>query len=246
MNIGYFRVSKEDETIQDLDVHIRKVKEMFGVEFDKIYKERASAYDLSKISKRTEFFRMLRDIFPASRLEEIFTAKPRNQEIKLFVWDFDRIMRNLTLNLYFIILCDVFNVTIYSYKDGKTQKKHDETPSETFARYMLNSVHAFAGQQYSYTISTNVRKNVVSGTGVTRSTNNQKWGRYFNATEDNEEKDNNGRVKLDVETADKLFKDIKRMLNVGKRQKEIQDRVARKYKIKVSNSYISKIKVSSW
>lgn len=242
MNIAYFRVSKEDETIQDLDRQIDVVEHFFNVKFNKVYKERGSAYDLKKIQKRTEFFELIKDLFHNYNIEYLFNGRyTKWEEINLYIWDYDRIMRNIQLNTLFIVLCDLFNVTIYSYKDGKTIKKKDETPSETFARYMLNSVHAFTGEQYSYTISTNTKKSVVKKNGVTASNKGKKWGRSFTTTKGK-------RIILSVEEAENIQKYIHDLISRYERRNAfgyypliIKD-VAQKYKIKISRSYLTKLK----
>jgi len=244
MNIGYFRVSKEDETIQDLERQIKVVQEFFSVEFDKVFKERGSAYNLEKISNRSEFFALVDHIFTGRemKLSDIFyKIKPKDSKINLYVWDYDRIMRNIQLNMLFIVLCDLFDVTIYSYKDGKTVKKDEETPSETFARYMLNSVHAFTGQQYSYAISTNVKKNINRNNGVTSSSYGKKWGRSFTGV--------NGKTKELTpeevgELRDFIINEIKKWekKNAWGYGPKIKKDVALEFAIKISDGYISKLR----
>lgn len=242
INIGYFRVSKEDETLQDLDSQIEAVQQLFNVKFDKIYKERGSAYDLNKIHKRTEFIRLLKDLFKDSTIKDVFIAHNKTSKINLYVWDYDRIMRNIALNTLFLSLCDLFDVTIYSYKDGKTNKKENETPSETFARYMMSSIHAFTGQQYSYTISTNIKKVVEHKKNISaRSKDGKKWGRPFTGL--------NGENILLTERQESLLN--KRILKLVKGYEKmkfkgyyssIQDEILRKQGIRISKQYISNVR----
>lgn len=246
MNIGYFRVSKEDGTIQDLDRQIEAVQDFFGVTFDKVYKERGSAYDLEKIHRREEFFKLIDNIFLANvnTINGVFSQRSTNgssESINLFVWDFDRIMRNIKMNLMFLTLCDIFDITIFSYKDGKTQKKPSETPAETFSRYMLNSVHAFSGEQYSYTISTNVKKNVQKPNGVTSSSYGKKWGRWFRDEDGNP-------VEMSLQRAEEMENKIMQWIRDNEKKgkygyyKKMQESILDEYGVQVSASYLSKLK----
>jgi len=244
MNIGYFRVSKEDEKEQDLERQVDVVQNFFGVKFDRVFKERGSAYDLEKLSKRAEFLQMLDEIFfsgPQTPSEMFTNAGRDKKNIRLYVWDYDRIMRNIQRNLLFMVLSDLHDVTIFSYKDGKTKRKPDETPSETFARYMMMSIHAFTGQQYSYTISTNTKKQVERSDGITSSSYGKKWGNSFVAV-------NGERKKLSPEKAAEV-RDfiIAEIVRFEKRRSwgygpEIKKKVAQKFGLSISNAYISKLR----
>lgn len=242
INIGYFRVSKEDETLQDLDSQIEAVKDFFSVDFDVLYKERGSAYDLNKIHKRTEFLNLLDKLFCNTSLKDVFLGNFESSNVNVYVWDYDRIMRNIALNTLFLALCDLFNVTIYSYKDGKTRKNPDETPTETFARYMLLSVHAFTGEQYSYTISTNIKKSVEKPKNLSaRSKYGKKWGRQFTGV--------NGEKIILTDRQEillrrrilKLVKEYEKMKFKGY-YKSIIDEMERKHGLRISKQYISNVR----
>lgn len=245
LDVGYFRVSKEDESLQDLEAQIISVKNKFNISrFFRIFKERSSAYDLNKLEKRTEFLNLCNFLFDANNktIDMLFRPNIHSFEpINLYIWDYDRIMRNIQLNTLFIVLCDIYNVTIYSFKDGKTLKKIEETPSETFARYMLNSIHAFSGEQYSYTISTNIKKSVTQENGITFSRNGKKWGKKFR---------NSLGESIDL-TSDSILKLNKKILklcryyehrNIKSYYSLIIESVKRKNDILLDKSYISRLR----
>ena len=243
--IGYFRVSKEDETEQDLDAQIEAVKDKFNLKSDLVvFKERGSAYNLDKITNRVEFFKMLEVIFSSkfNTIEDLFAQKFLISEpIELYIWDYSRIIRNFEYSLLFGILCDFYNVTIFSFKQGVITKKEEEKPSETFARYVLYSINAFSNEDYSWNISQNVKKNVMKDKNITFSSKGNKWGGQFRDSEGNN-------VKLSAKDITKLNNRIKKLIEWHIYNKkvgyydEIVQSIIKEFKIKISKGYISKIK----
>lgn len=188
MNIIYLRVSKEDETLQDLDVQAIKLKEKYELLKDAvIYKERGSAYNLDKINQRAEFFNVLHLCFDSNKvtIDDIFLGKIKKAQVNIGVWDYARIIRNFHLNLLFSILSAMSDVTIYDYKTGIIEPNNKTTPAKKFSDLILASIQAFDSEQYSYTISQNVKKSVVEIKDTTFSRDGKKWGGQF---KDKEEK----------------------------------------------------------
>ena len=253
MKIGYFRVSKEDETEQDIDRQIEVVKDKFNLGADfVVFKERGSAYDLDKIHKRKEFFRMLEVMFASSlvTINELFSKQvlvPAD-EIELYVWDYSRIIRNFELNLLFGILCDFYNVKIFSYKQGLIQKKENEKPAETLGRYILYSINAFSAEEYSWNISENVKKSVKMEQNLTFSSDGNKWGAQFRGTSDNVRANAKGHVKLSPQEIRGLNTKILNLVKVfeGSGEKGFYDKIissiAKDKGILISKAYITKIR----
>ena len=237
MNIGYFRVSKEDETIQDLDLQIQKVKEKFNLKDLIVYKERGSAYDLEKIHKRTEFKRLLNFIFDSENvtIEDLFFNKIKiKEQINLYVWDYSRIIRNMELNILFSLLSDKFNIEIISYKQTAIKKRIDETPTEKMLRMMMTTIQAFSSEEYSYNISTNVKKVVETRKGITYSNKGNKWGRKLK---------NSSGVYVDIGLDKQLEMNafILKKIHYHSYPKVIT-MVIKEFDIKLSKGYISKLK----
>ena len=175
-NIIYLRVSKKGEGLQDLEAQLPPIIEKFNLKDYVVFKEKGSAYKVENIKKRTEFLKILDIMFSADNvtIKDLFLGYTPTQEINLYVWDYHRIMRNFELNLLFSLLCDFFNVNVYSYKQGKINKKEHEKPFEKFARYMFFSINAFSSEDYSWNISENVKKAIVKNGKTTRSRDGSK------------------------------------------------------------------------
>ena len=244
MNIGYFRVSKEEEKTQDINTQIKAVFEKFKLDKKTlVLKERGTAYKKEKIFKRIEFLKLLEILFDAKKtnLYDVFLGNFERKNINFYVWDYHRIMRIFELNLLFSLLCDLYDINVFSYKQEHIKKKEDEHPIEKFVRYMLLSSNAFSSEEYSYTISSNVKKNVVKKEGnLTLSSKGNKWGKKI--------RDINGKEIKNVEIIEKIIRRIKYLILKYERNKEynyypkiIKD-IEKKYKAKISKAYITKIK----
>lgn len=237
MNIGYFRVSKEDEKIQDLDSQIKAIKDKFEVKDLVVFKERGSAYDLNKIKNRVEFRKVLSILFDSEEitLDDLFFGNIKRKDINFYVWDYHRIIRHLEYNLLFGLCCYFFNVTIYSHKQGVIERNPDDIPTKRFVAVIMDSANAFDSEQYSWNISENVKKSVNIEKGITVSKEGKKWGRKF--------KDLSGKNKsLSVKQIVSLRRRINFMLDNSYSQKEIILDIEKRFKIKISNAYISKTK----
>jgi len=238
MNIGYFRVSMEGETIQDLDRQIEYITKDKGIKLDHIYKERGSAYDLDKIHKRKEFLKVLDILFDSDDItvKDIFLRRIKRKDINLYVWDYSRIMRNLEFSLLFSILCTLCNVTIISMKAGESKFKivEDMPPTEKLVKYMTLSVNAYAGEQHSYDTSMNIRRAVKVDKGMSVSSYGNKWGgqlKYLDHTKENHHM-------ADIETVRKVDRYIISLLK-DYSYSIIIERVAKKFSISISKGYIT-------
>jgi DNA invertase Pin-like site-specific DNA recombinase len=245
LNIGYFRVSKEEENGQDIDSQILKVKEFFNVDYDFLLKERGSAYDLNKIHKRTEFLRLISLMFRNTSLEDVFTGNFKRKEINLYIYSYDRLMRNIRLNTLLMVLCDLFDVKIYSFRENKEipLKKEEETPSETLGRYLHIAIKSYSSEEYSNAISSHIKKVVVKKKdGTSRSAkDNKKWGRQFTDIEGNNvsitEKEENGLRKRIIYLIIKFER-----MNFKNYYNDIIEDISRNRGISITKAYISKLK----
>lgn len=243
LNIIYSRVSKKDETLQDLEIQEQKIIEKFELKQQIILKERGTAYNLEFVNKREKFIELLNLCFNAnnSTIIDLFLQKYEKKRINIYVWDLNRIMRNLKFNLLFSILSLIHEVSIYSYNDHEINYKGDDTGQEFFI-LLLAMMSAKKAEDYSKDISKNVRKHVVHKKGVTYSTKGNKWGAKFNATKDNLYQNDKGKVELTPKKIHNMQKFIYKLKSNNLMYKDIIQKVAKKYKVKLSNSYISRIK----
>lgn len=237
MDIAYFRVSKEEKGRQDLDTQIRKVFEKFNLPQEtKVYKERGSAYDLNKFHKRKEFITLLEELFGAkdTSIYDLFIRNVERKDINLYVWDYSRLMRNLEFNLLFSIMCCFHNIKIFSYKDGKFEIQDEATPTLKLGSYMLLMVQAYSGEEYSYNISTNIKKVVKQENGVTVSSKGNKWGRGKKDLHDN-------KVEISTEKENEMYEDVIELLKKGITQREISRIVSEKHNVYIAPSTVNKI-----
>jgi len=163
MNILYIRVSTEEESKQDPQQQIDAILDKFELSDYKVYQERGSAYDLKKIHRRQEFFKILELCFDCNEttVKDLFMSKIPKRDINLYVWDYSRIIRNIELNILFSLLSDWFGVKIISYKDRSIMKDSEtKTPTEKMVKLMMNTISAFSAEEYSYTTGQNIRKSV--------------------------------------------------------------------------------------
>lgn len=239
MNIGYFRQSMEGENVQDLNRQIKVVIDYYKPDNIIIYKERCSAYNLDKISKRTEFMALLIVLFDFDTvtLKDLFTDNIKKKEINLYIYDFSRIMRNIELSLLFGILCNNYNITVYCYKDKSIFKFNNNiTPSEKIVRYVMLSMNAFSSEDYSWNTSQNIKKSRVIDNGMSVSSYGNKWGgqlKYKDHTKINPHM-------ADIDTVRIIEKYI---LSIIKKFSYpiIIKKVLEKYNISISKSYLTKL-----
>jgi len=250
LRLGYFRVSKEDESLQDLDIQVEAVKEKFNLGDElTVFKERGSAYKLENIRNRKDFLELMRIMFHSNHttIEDLFLGNVARQDMELYIWDYHRVIRHFEFNLLFGMLCDFFDIKIFSHKQGYIEKKDSEKPTEKFTRYLLYSANAFSSEEYSWNISENVKKTVKSDHGITVSSKGNKWGSKFKDSAGN-------KVELPIDKIDAMNKQLKSLIhkqkehnktNHGKRKityKYIIDVINKKFGVELSNAYITGIK----
>jgi len=245
MNIIYLRVSKEDESKQNPEQQLNKILEKFKLKDYKVYTDRGSAYDLKKIKKRESFIRILDLCFNSKKttIENLYLNEFEQSDINLYVWDYSRIIRNIELNLFFSLLSYWFGVKVHSYKDKQILKENkEETPTQRLTRLMMNTISAFSSEEYSYTISTNTKKSYDNGFSVDKNgKRGVKWGNKFKGTLDNPRNNDKGKVDLTRKELASLNRRILFLVKDNKHKVIIED-IKKRFKIKISSSYISKVK----
>lgn len=244
MNIIYLRVSKEGEGVQDIEAQKIKIIEKFNPKDPIVLQEKGSAYDLKNIHKRKQFRKLLLECFDGATItiEALFFNEKPTKKINIYVWDCERIMRNLEYSLIFLILCDLFDVTIYTYKDGKLKDNQEETPTKKMIRYMTYALQAYQGEQYSYTTGQNIRKAFVKKEGSAYSRKyGLKVGRNFTTA-------NGDKINLSADKLALLNHNIRRMhkyyekRNDGPYYERLMLYVQKRYGLKVSKSYVSRLR----
>ncbi len=246
MNILYIRVSTEDITKQDPQQQIDAIIEKFKITDYKIYQERGTAYDLSKIHKRHEFFRILELCFNSTNttINDLFLSKLPKKDIKLYVWDYSRIIRNIELNILFSLLSEWFGVKIISYKDRSVIKDSiNKTPTEKMVKLMMNTISAFSAEEYSYTTGQNIRKSVdrSSEGKVLKSKYGNKWGKGLRGLD--------GEVKeIPLEKLEEIYDSIDTLIfyynsrGMKTYYKKISKQIADNYSIIIEKAFLSKRK----
>lgn len=244
MNIIYLRVSKEDEAKQDPEQQLTEIIHKFKLKEYKVFEERGSAYDLNKIHKRKEFLKILNECFDAEKvtISDIFLNKIDKKSIHIYVWDYSRIIRNIELSLLFQLLANWNNVKIHSYKDNQILKEHgNETPTGKLTIIVMNTISAFSGEEYSYTISTNVKKAFTKEKNSTYSKKGNKIGKKFVDSMGNN-------LNFSARKENKMYEYIVSLIldfeerKVGCYYPLIIEQVKNKFGPVVSSAYLSKIK----
>lgn len=243
IDIIYSRVSKENETLQDLYVQEQKLIEKFNLKNPTIFRERGSAYKIENFKKREEFIKILNLAFDIEHttLKDIFLQNFKKKQINIYVWDSHRIMRNIEFSLFFQLLSDLYGIEIYTYKDGKLKDNEDETPSKKLLRYMVMAIHAYSGEEYSYTTSENIKKSFVKKGNKSYSKYGLKIGRKFR-------KIDGTKINLPYEKLEELNKKIIKLHKKFQSQgysiyyNHIIQKIKQQEGLIISKSYISRLK----
>jgi len=259
MNIFYTRISKQEEnssekkefkTKEDYLIYKWKqqedaVKEKFNVTFDYSFYDSGSAYDLKKTNKRTEFFKLIELITNNQRptINMMFRGKIKpNEDTNLYVFDYNRISRRIEYNLLFSILCDLYNVKIYSCNQDQIKQKENPTTMDKSLKYMMLLFTAISSEQYSESISKNTKKSIQKKKHISVSYKNKTWGKGFI--------DNKTGKKLKHEVQNTMLNSIDTMIsdfeskNAQNYFKYIIDHVYNNYNVNIDKSYLSKRKKS--
>ena len=182
INIVYLRVSKTEETAQDLDSQRHAVISKFNPVNPIILQERGSAFKLENIKNRDKFLELLDLAFDSSTvtIKDLFLQKFERKEMNIYIWDYNRIMRNIQYNLLFSLLCMFFEVTVHSYKDNGRIKMDKDDPDSKVISIIFDLLSAKRAEDYSRDISINTKKSFKKRLNSTYSIKkNRKVGRKF-------------------------------------------------------------------
>lgn len=241
LNIGYFRVSKEDESEQDLNRHIEVTLNKFNVDKKDItiFKERISGYNLKKLSKRTQFLEVLRIIFNSDKItiEDVFSGnlKPSYGEVNIYTYDYNRFSRRMEYNVLFSLMCDLCKVNIYSFNQPHLFRTEEEHLTQKMSRLLFLMITAYSSESYSHSSSQNIRKSVKKDGNLTVGSKKgviKKWGRRVY--------DLNGK-ELTLDQIKSVNERIKTLLQY-KTYDKIKNILEHEFNWRPANSYISKIK----
>lgn len=244
-NIVYLRVSKKDETLQDLETQKEAVLNRFNLVDPIILQERGSAFKLDNVKNREMFLKLLDISFDSKKttIEDLFTQNFEKKEINIYIWDYNRIMRNIQYNLLFSLLCMCFNVTIHSFRDGGRIQIQKDDPDSKVISIMFDLLSAKRAEDYSRDISKNTKKSFTKRLNSTYSIkNNKKVGRKFT--------DKNGNiVNISGKDEDLMYKRVCERIEWCENNKMkhyynlIIDHIEKSFKgIRLSPSYLSNIK----
>lgn len=242
INIIYGRISKKEEGQQDLEHQIEKLIEKFNPNKPIILKEKGSAYDLENIKNRTEFIKILNLAYENKGITDIFLQDFTKKNINIYIWDLNRIMRNVKFNLLFSLLASIHNVTIYSYQDNEIKKKRtEEDYDEEFITLLLNVLAAKKAEDYSRDISKNTKKAFTREKNSSYSRKGNKVGKKFKDSEGDP-------VTLTAEEENRMYDYVVSRIVYYKLKKincfypMIIKELKERFNIVVSTAYISKIK----
>ncbi len=247
MNILYIRVSTEEESKQDPQQQIDAILDKFKLSDYKIFQERGSAYDLKKIHRRHEFFKILELCFDCNKttVKDLFMSRLEKRNINLYVWDYSRIIRNIELNILFSLLSDWFGVKIVSYKDRSIMKDSDtKTPTEKMVKLMMNTISAFSAEEYSYTTGQNIKKSVDrsdKSSKVLKSKYGNKWGKSLRLLDGTISNFTPAYLEQIYSEIDDLIKYYQKR-NMKTYFKNIIDKMGKDYGIIITKSFLSKRK----
>lgn len=257
MNIFYSRISKgEENTTEKKQFNTKKeylqykwkqqeeaVKKKFNVNFDYSFYDSGSAYDLEKMSKRTEFFKLIKIITNNQQptIQSFFKKQIKpNKDIKLYIFDYNRISRRIEFNLLFSIICDMYGVNIYSCNQDQVIQPEKPNTMDKALKYMMLLFTAISGEQYSESISKNTKKSIQNKKGVAMSYNNKIWGKGF--------RNNKTGKKLEYKKQNEMITHIDNMIldfenkNASNYFSHIILYVLDNYNVTINKSYLSKRK----
>lgn len=245
IKIGYFRVSKEEETSQDLDRHIEVTLNKYNINQKeiKIYKERHSAYAENNFAKRQEFMNFLQEALNVDSitLKDLFLNKVKCQEpIEIYSYDFSRFSRIMKYGLLFGLLCDLYDVKVYTYKEGHIERHEEESPAQILARMIMYSITSFSAQDYSYHTSQNIKKSVIRDEGIVVSSKGNAWGKYGRDAKGNK-KQLTPQDKLKIQKF--VIKEITKLHLPHYSYNRIINNVKDKFDVTLQKSYITRLKL---
>jgi len=219
------------------------VKKYFNIKtFDKKFYDSGSAYDQEKFKNRTKFHELLSFLFDYSNttLKDIFWGEIKPQkDFYLYVYDYNRLSRRMEYSLLFSLLCDVYSVQIHSYNQPMIRFKANEEAMIKGTRYLLLTMTALNGEQYSESTSKNIKKSSLKKDGLTLSYKDKLWGKGFKDIYGNE---------LSIKKTSWLKQNIRDYISVFEKKHikgyypEIQKKILEDYNVKISKAVITRIK----
>lgn len=241
LRVGYFRVSKEDESLQDLDRHKEVTFNKFNVDPKNVFilSERISGYKLDKLEGRTKFLELVDLVFDGrnTSLVDLFAGRLtiNYDEVHIYTYDYNRFSRRMKYNLIFSLIADLVPVRIFSYNQSYLLKKDGEELTETMGRMINLFFLAYSSESYSLSSSKNISKSVYENSGLKIGKKNgidKIWGKGMRTLD---------KTKLNVEETIKKRNEIVELMK-HKTFKQIQDIFISKYNIKPSMGYLSDVK----
>jgi DNA invertase Pin-like site-specific DNA recombinase len=243
VNIVYVRVSHKKENDQDLEHQKEVLLHKFKPENPIILEEKGSAYFLENVQNRDKFIEILNLCFENKGVTEIFLQNYTKKDINIYVWDLNRIMRNLKFNLFFSVLASIHDVRIYSYHDTDLHKhsgKNDDSYDEEFIRLLLAVLSAKKAEDYSRDVSKNTKKAFVKALNSSYSKDGLKVGTKFKDAEGNP-------VDLGQEVENEMYEFIVSKIrhyksnNISCFYPFVIKAVLDTYNVKISSAYLSKV-----
>ena len=183
--IIYLRVSKADlksgteREQQDLEAQLPPILKKFNLKEKDciILKEKGSAYDIDKIRNRTEFIEILKFCFKADKTSilDLWIKNYEPQDIELFVFDSNRLMRNIEFGVFFSLLRYWFRVKLFSCNQENLNPLESDTIGIKMSRYLMQTIDSYLAEGYSKNISDAVKKTVTRIGDVTVSSQGNQW-----------------------------------------------------------------------
>lgn len=246
MNIIYLRVSKQDLKGQNgeekteqqvLEDQLPPILKKFNLKEEDcmILKEKGSAYDIDKIQNRTEFLEILNICFNASKttISDLLLRNYEKQDINLYVFDSNRIMRNIEYGTLFTLLRYWFGINLFSVNQENLNVLESDTLGIKMSKYVMSSIDSYLAEGYSKNISDAVKKSYHKRQGITISREGKKWGRYFTNLDGK-------KVQISPSKVLELKERIKE-LNKSYCQKETLERIEKEFKLRISISFMNKV-----
>lgn len=218
----YLRVSRDDldESKQKTAIlHKYKIRDYSEI------KEKLSAYAEEKQELRTEFQRLKTAI--------------SNQEITdVYIYSVERLERNIIRLFEFFFFCEAHECRIHSVMQDIPNREPNETPMQTFLRYVNVLLFGYKGQEESYTISYRTKQAFEKHNNNTFSYKGNKVGKQFTSLDGD-------KITITAKKLNQLQTRITKLIDKYESTKTkgyypyIIDTIEKEYNIKLSKAYIS-------
>jgi len=243
LKIIYLRVSKQDldsgKTEQQvLEDQLPPILKKFNLKENEclILKEKGSAYNIDKLKDRTEFLKILDYCFNAetTTIKDLFIGNyVKDSNIELYVFDSNRLMRNIEFGMLFAILRSLFEIKLFSVNQDNLNINESDLIGVRMSKYMMGTIDSYLAEGYSQNISDAVKKAFHKKDGISISRDGNKIGRYFT--------DSTGK-KTKV-SPNRIISMRKRIIELNKSydQDKIISLINSEFNVLVSKSYIGKV-----